>query len=125
MKVLIRGHETSVSPRWRDHIYDRLSKLDRFEDRIIRLEYFLTSNHHHLKGSETCHITAKVPRKTISVKKCAETMMLAIDMASKVLEQQIHHLYKDIRDRHRRSREIRQVKRGIVIYATGNGQTPS
>ena len=104
MKVLIRGHETAVQARWRDHIYDRLSKLDRFEDRIIRLEYFLTASHHHLKGAESCHIIAKVPRKTIDVKKSAETMMEAIDAASKVMEGQIHKLYKDIKTRHRRSK---------------------
>ena len=119
MKVLIRGHETSVLPRWRDHIYDRLSKLDRFEDRIIKIEYFLTTDHHHMKGSETCHITAKVPRKTFNVKKDAETMIEAIDAASKVLERQVHSLYKDIKTRHRRGKEIRQVKRGQVSYVTG------
>jgi ribosomal subunit interface protein len=119
MKVLIHGHETTVQPRWRDHIYDRLAKLDRFEDRIIRLEYFLTASHHHLKGSEVCHITAKVPRKTIDIRKSAETMMEAIDAASRVLEQQVHQLYKDLKTRHRRSRETRRVKRGIETFATG------
>ena len=55
MQVMIRGHETSVQQRWRDHIGERLSKLDRFEARIIRIEFVLTSSHHHLKGNETCH----------------------------------------------------------------------
>lgn len=119
MQVFIRGHETDVSPRWRDHIYDRLGKLDRFEDRIIRIEFVLTTSHHHLKGNETCHIITKVPRKTIDIKKDADTMLGAIDLACKVLEQQVHRLYKDVKDRHRRSKETRMVKRGIVTYATG------
>jgi len=122
MQVLIRGHETTVQPRWRDHIYDRLTKLDRFEDRIIRLEFFLTTSHHHLKGTESCHITAKVPRKTISIKKDADTMLEAINAASHVLERQIQGLFKDIKDRHRRSKEIRDVKRGIVTFETGKGR---
>jgi ribosomal subunit interface protein len=103
MNVLIRGHETMVQARWRGHIFDRISKLDRFEDRIIRMEYVLTSSHHHLKGFETCHIIAKVPRKTLDVKKSAETMLEAIDLASKVMEVQIHKLYKDVKDRNRRA----------------------
>jgi ribosomal subunit interface protein len=119
MQVLIRGHETAVQPRWRDHIYDRLTKLDRFEDRIVRIEFFLTTSHHHLKGSEACHVTVKVPRRTISIKKSAETMLEAIDAASHVLERQVQSLYKDIKDRHRRSKEIRRVKRGQVTYLTG------
>jgi ribosomal subunit interface protein len=119
MQVFIRGHETTVQPRWRDHIYDRLAKLDRFEDRIIRLEYFLTTSHHHRKGAEMCHIIVKVPRKRIDVKKSAETMMEAIDAASKVLESQIHKLYKANKTRHRRSRETRMIKRGIETFATG------
>ncbi len=119
MQVFIRGHETTVQGRWRDHIYDRLSKLDRFEDRIIRIEYFLTTSHHHQKGSETCHIIAKVPRKRIDIKKTAETMMGAIDAASKVLEVQIHKLYKDVKTRHRRSSEKRLLRNGIETFATG------
>lgn len=119
MQVLIRGHETIVQPRWRDHIYDRLTKLERFEDRIIRIEYKITSSHHHQKGNETCHITAKVPGKTIDVKKDAETMIEAIDLASKVLEQQVHKLWKDIKTRHRRSREKKLVRKGLITYVTG------
>ena len=117
MQVFIRGHETTVQSRWRDHIYDRLAKLDRFEDRIIRIEYFLTTSHHHRKGAEQCHIIAKVPRKRIDVKKTAETMMESIDAASKVLEGQIHKLYKNLKTRRRRAEETRQVKRGIETYA--------
>ncbi|MFN0118232.1 MAG: ribosome hibernation-promoting factor, HPF/YfiA family [Elusimicrobiota bacterium] len=120
MKVLIHGHETDVQPRWRDHIYERLAKLDRFEEKIVKLEFILTSSHHHLKGAESCHIIAKVPRKTISIKKEAQVMIEAIDVAAKVLEQKIHSLFKDIKTRHRRSKEIRMVKRGMVTYMTGN-----
>ena len=118
MKVMIRGHETTVLPRWRDHIYERIAKLDRFEDRIVRIEYYLRTDHHHLKGSESCHITAKVPRKTLSVKKSAETMMEAIDRASKVMERQVHHLYKDVKSRHRRARETRRIKRRAAAGAS-------
>ncbi len=112
MNVLIHGHETMVQARWRGHIFDRISKLDRFEDRIVRMEYVLTSSHHHLKGFETCHIIAKVPRKTLDVKKSAETMLEAIDMASKVMEGQIHKLYKDVKERSRRALG-RAAKRAI------------
>lgn len=119
MQVLIRGHETAVQPRWRDHIYDRLSKLDRFEERIVRIEFFLTTSHHHLKGSESCHIKLKVPRKTLSIDKSAETMIEAIDAAAHVLERQVQQVFKDVKERHRRSKETREVKRGIVTYTTG------
>lgn len=119
MQVFIRGHETTIQSRWRDLIYERLAKLDRFEDRIIRIEYFLTTSHHHRKGAEMCHITAKVPRKSIDVKKTAETMTDAIAAASKVLEMQIHKLYKDVKTRHRRTREKRVVRGGIETFATG------
>ena len=118
MQVFIRGHETTIQSRWRDHIYDRLTKLDRFEDRIVRIEYFLTTSHHHRKGAETVHVIAKVPRKTIDVKKSGETMMEAIDAASKVMEGQIHKLYKNLKTRHRRARETRRVKRGIETFST-------
>src|SRR5688572_14840083 len=103
MNILIRGHETMVQSRWRGHIFDRISKLDRFEDRIVRIEYILTSSHHHLKGNETCHIIVKIPRKTLNIKKSAQTMPEAIDLASKVMEGQVHKLYKDVKDRNRRA----------------------
>jgi ribosomal subunit interface protein len=113
MNVLIHGHETMVQARWRSHIFDRITKLDRFEDRIVRMEYVLTSSHHHLKGHETCHIIAKVPRKTLDVKKSAETMIEAIDMASKVMESQIHKLYKDVKERSRRAIRTHADKRAV------------
>lgn len=99
-------------PRWRSHIYDRLSKLERFEHRIIRMEFVLTSSHHHLKGNESCRITAKVPGKTIAIRKDAETMIEAIDSTMRVLEKKVSQLWKDVKERNRRSRIMRKVKRG-------------
>jgi ribosomal subunit interface protein len=109
MQVTIRGHQTDVQARWKDHINDRLAKLERFEDRIIKIDVTLTSDHHHLKGNEECKFTVKVPRKTINVTKNAETMIGAIDAASKTLEQQIHALYKDIKDRNRHAVQPRTL----------------
>ena len=113
MQILIKGHQTEVQERWREHIYDRLSKLARFEDRIIKLEYILTASHHHLKGNEACHIIAKVPGKTISIIKSSRTIIEAIDLSSKVLERQIQTLWKDTKTRSRHSKLVQQVKRGI------------
>lgn len=113
MNVFIHGHETMVQARWREHIFDRMSKLDRFEDRIVRIEYILTSSHHHLKGNETCHIIVKIPRKTLNIKKSAQTMPEAIDLASKVMEGQVHKLYKDVKDRNRRALRAKGSKRAI------------
>lgn len=114
MQINIRGHETSVLKRWSDHIYMRLSKLEMFENRIIKIDFVLTSSHHHFKGNETCLIAAKVPRKTITVRKNAETMIEAIDASSKVLERQIRALWKDVKSRNRHNRAVRMVKRGIL-----------
>ena len=111
MQVIIRGHQTEVQPRWKDHIYERLEKLERFEDRIIKIDFVLQTSHHHLKGNETCHITVKVPRKTISVKKNHEHMIGAIDLASHVVEQQVHTLWKDLHTRDRRQKPARIFKR--------------
>lgn len=113
MNIQIRGHRTTIIPRWRDHIYTRLSKLDRFYDRIIKLDYVLTSSRHHLKGNEACRITAKVPRKTIAISKKSEDMIGAIDAASKVLEKKVHSLWKDVKIRNRHDKKARSTKRGV------------
>jgi ribosomal subunit interface protein len=115
MRVLIKGHQTDVLTRWKNHIYERLEKLERFEDRIIKIDFTLTASHHHQKGFETCHIFVKVPRKTIDVKKSAENMMLAIDAACKVVEQKVHVLWKDVKTRNRHARTARMIKRGTTI----------
>jgi len=114
MKIQIRGHRTEVQPRWKNHIFERLSKLDRFEDRIVKVDYILTSSHHHLKGNELCRITAKVPRKTIAIKRRSETMIGAIDAASHILERQVQTLWKDVKVRNRHNDEVRKVKRGLL-----------
>jgi ribosomal subunit interface protein len=115
MKVLIKGHQTDVLQRWKNHIYDRLAKLERFEDRIIKIDFTLTASHHHQKGYEECHICVKVPRKTIDVKKGAENMMAAIDAACKVVEKQIHALWKDVKTRNRHAKTARLIKRGVLV----------
>jgi len=117
MDVHIRGHRTVTQPRWREHIFERLSKLDRFQDNIIKIDVILTSSHHKLKGNELCRIHTKVPRRTIAVKKRASTMMEAIDAAFKVLEQQIHHLWKKQKNRSRHSRFARLATRGELTVA--------
>lgn len=114
MNVVIKGHQTEVLQRWKDHLYDRLAKLDKFEDKIIKIEITLTASHHHLKGNETCNITVKVPRKTIAIKKTAENMIIAIDAATKVMEQQIHQLWKNVKTRNRHDKIARLAKRGLA-----------
>ena len=114
MQIHIKGHQTDVQPRWKSHIYDRLTKLDRFEDKIIRVQYILIASHHHLKGNESCHITAKVPRKTIAIKRNAQTMIEAIDAASKILERQVQTLWKEVKTRSRHSKRARAIKRGQI-----------
>lgn len=115
MDVHIRGHRTVTQPRWRDHIYERLSKLDRFQDQLIKINVILTSSHHHLKGNELCRINVKVPKKTIAIRKRAETMMEAIDHSFKILEQQVHGLWKKEKSKKRHSKEARILKRGGLI----------
>jgi ribosomal subunit interface protein len=117
MDVHIRGHRTVTQPRWRDHIYERLSKLDAFQDNIIKVDIILTSSHHHLKGNELCRIRVKVPKRTIAIRKAAETMMEAIDAAFKVLEQQIHGLWKKQKNLSRHSKVARMAKRGELRSA--------
>src|SRR5688572_23666538 len=113
MQTLIHGHQTDVLPRWKNHIYERLAKFDRWEEKIIRFAVVLSSSHHHLKGSETCHITVKVPRKTFSVKKTEENMILAIDASFKIIEQKVHSLWKDLHTRKRRQKPVRALKRSF------------
>ena len=115
MDVHIRGHRTITQPRWRDHIYERLSKLDRFQDNIIKVDVILTASHHHLKGNELCRLRVKVPRSTIAIKKRSETMMEAIDASFKVLEQKVHSLWKKQKDKSHHSKLARMAKRGELI----------
>jgi ribosomal subunit interface protein len=114
MDVIIRGHQTTTQPRWRDHIYERLSKLDRFQEQLIKIEIILSSSHHHLKGNENCRVQVKVPGRTIAVNKSSETMMEAIDASFKVIEQQVHGLWKKLRDKRHHSKDARLAKRGIL-----------
>ncbi len=115
MDVHIRGHRTVTQPRWRDHIYERLSKLDRFQDRIIKIDIILTSSHHHFKGNELIRVRVKVPGRTIAIKKRCETMMEAIDATFKVLEQKIHQLWKKTQDKSHHSKIARMVKQGVLV----------
>ena len=114
MHINIRGHETTVLPRWREHVNGRMAKLSGFSQRLISVDVYLTSSHHHLKGDESCQITGKVPGKTLSVRRDAETMIEAIDAACKVFERQVRALWKDVKTRSRHNKQVRALKRGTA-----------
>jgi ribosomal subunit interface protein len=111
MNVLIKGHRTEVQPRWKQHIEDRIAKLEPFADRIIKIQVTLTTSHHHHKGNELCRVFVKVPRKTIALRRRAETMLIAIDAAFHVIDQQMHKLWKDVKTRNRHNKAVRNAKR--------------
>jgi len=117
MNVVIKGHRTEVQPRWMSHIEDRIAKWDAFADKIIKVQVTLTSSHHHLKGNELCRVYIKVPRKTIALRRRAETMLVAIDAAFKVVDQQIHKLWKDVKTRNRHNKAVRLAKRNGALAA--------
>lgn len=115
MNVLIKGHRTEIPTRWMNHIEERIAKLDTFEDRIIKIQVTLTSSHHHKKGNELCRVMVKVPRKTIALRRRAETMLQAIDAAFKVVDQQVHKLWKDVKTRNRHNKAVRMAKQNGVL----------
>ncbi len=117
MNVLIKGHRTEIQPRWMNHIQERIAKLAPFEERIVKIQVTLTSSHHHHKGNELCRIFVKVPRKTIALRRRDETMIMAIDAAFHVIDQQIHKLWKDVKTRNRHNKAVRMAKRNGVLAA--------
>ena len=99
MKIKIAGHHTDAGPKLRDYIIEKTEGLERFFDRIISVDVFLSVEKERQIADFHAHLTN---RKTINAREESTDMYASIDTAIDRLKRQLVKFkdqLQDVRDR--------------------------
>lgn len=118
MEIVVRGRNVVVPDHFRQHVTDRLGKLERFDQKIIRLdvELYHEKNKRQSKDGERVEITSRTRGPVVRAEACADDFYKALEKAALRLER-----------RFRSSADRRRVSHGrhtpvSVAQATAVGE---
>lgn len=118
MEIVVRGRNVVVPDHYRQHVTDRLGKLERFDQKIIRLDVELhhEKNKRQSKDCERVEITSRTRGPVVRAEACADDFYKALEKAALRLER-----------RFRSSADRRRVSHGrhtpvSVAQATAVGE---
>ncbi|MBO0842078.1 MAG: ribosome-associated translation inhibitor RaiA [Nocardioides sp.] len=83
MEVVVTARNCEVSDRYREHVADKLSRLEKHDHRIIRINVEVENepNPRQHKGAVHLELTAYSKGPVIRAEACAEDKMGALDLA--------------------------------------------
>lgn len=88
MEIVVRGRNVEVPEHFRQHVAEKLTRVERYDDRIIRTDVELL-HEKNPRQSENCQrveITCRVRGPVVRVEACAADFYKALDMAIERLE---------------------------------------
>ena len=88
MDVVVKGRHTEVSDRFRRHAVEKLSKVERFDAKVIRIDVEV-SQEHNPRLSDECErveITVRSRGPVVRAEACADDRAVALDLALGKLE---------------------------------------
>ncbi|MGH3097847.1 MAG: ribosome hibernation-promoting factor, HPF/YfiA family [Streptosporangiales bacterium] len=105
MQIVVKGHRTKVPERFRNHVHDKLAKVERLNDRIIGIDVEVCKerNPRQPETSDRVQITVRSGGPVVRAEACAQDPYAALDGAWGKLEARLRKL-KDKRKIHRGSR---------------------
>ena len=103
MEVVVTARNCEVSDRYRNHVIEKLSRLEKHDHRIMRVhvEVGMEPNPRQQKGAVRVELTAYSRGPVIRAEACAEDKMAALDVALDKMAAQM-----------RRAADRRRVHRG-------------
>lgn len=115
MEIVVRGRNVEVPDHYRQHVADKLARIERYDQRILRTDVEL----HHEKNprqSTVCQrveITCRVKGPVVRAEACAADFYKALDIAVERLERR----FRQSADR-RRIHHGRHTPKSVAV-ATG------
>ncbi len=103
MEIVVKGRNLEVPDHYRQHVADKLDKLERYDQKIIRIDVEL-SHERNPRQSDNCQrieITCVSRGPAIRAEACAQDFYAALDIAVNKLEGRL-----------RRSADRRRIHRG-------------
>ncbi|MCW2854867.1 MAG: ribosomal protein [Marmoricola sp.] len=122
MDVVVSSRHCEVSERFREHVEDKLTRLEKHDHRIIRVEVLLERerNARQPERQVRVELTAKSKGPILRAEAAAEDKMAALDLALDKMSAQMRRA-ADRRKVHRGQHTPESL--GHAMARTGNGET--
>ena len=91
MEIVVKGRKAEVTDRFRKHAVDKLSRIERFDQKVISLDVEL-SKERNPRQSERCErveLTMRTRGPVVRAEACAQDSFAALDAAVHKLEAQM------------------------------------
>ncbi|MER7846814.1 ribosome-associated translation inhibitor RaiA [Kitasatospora sp. NPDC096077] len=110
MDIVVKGRKTEVPKRFREHVAEKLEKVQKFDGKVISLDVEVSKEHNPRQAdrSDRVEITLRTRGPVIRAEAAAGDPYAALDLASAKLDAQL-----------RKSADRRRVHKGGA-----NGRTP-
>ncbi len=113
MEIVVKGRHCEVSDRFRSHVEDKMARLEKFDQRIIRIDVEMTQESNpRLTSEAVCiEITLRSKGPTIRAEACAEDKMSALDKAVErlIAQERKAHDRRRVHHGHRRPTSLAQA----------------
>jgi len=127
MDVVVSSRHCEVSERFREHVEDKLARLEKHDHRIIRVEVLLERerNARQPERQVRVELTAKSKGPILRAEAAAEDKMAALDLALDKMSAQMRRA-ADRRKVHRGQHAPESVHQAMARAGTGvNGTAPA
>ncbi|RZS90136.1 SSU ribosomal protein S30P /sigma 54 modulation protein [Motilibacter rhizosphaerae] len=122
MDVVVKGRHTEVTDRFRRHAVEKLSRVDRFDAKVMRIDVEVSEEHNpRLAGEcERVEITVRSKGPVVRAEACSDDRGTALDLAIGKLEARL-----------RKAADRRRVHHGgktpvsVAAATAAAGATPS
>ncbi|MBR7831995.1 ribosome-associated translation inhibitor RaiA [Actinospica durhamensis] len=120
MEIVVKGRKAEVTDRFRKHVEDKLSRIERYDQKVISLDVELSKERNPRQNgrSERIELTMRGRGPVIRAEACAQDAYSALDMAVGKLEARL-----------RRAADRRRVHHGrrtpVSVAAATSGLTDS
>ncbi len=88
MEIVVKGRKAEVTDRFRKHVEDKLSRIERYDHKVISLDVELSKERNPRQNgrSERVELTMRSRGPVIRAEACAQDAYAALDMAVGKLE---------------------------------------
>jgi ribosomal subunit interface protein len=125
-EIVVRGRNVVIPDHYRQHVGEKLAKLERYDHKIIRTDVELNHEKNPRQNGSCQHveITCRTKGPVVRSEACAEDFYKALDMAADRLERRFRQA-ADRRRVHHGARTPRSVAEVTADLSTLNGLAPA
>jgi ribosomal subunit interface protein len=122
MEIVVRGRNVVVPDHYRQHVAEKLAKLERYDGKIIRTDVELHHEKNPRQNGSCQHIeiTCRTRGPVVRSQACADDFYKALDLAAEKLERRFRHAADRRRVHHGRRTppSVAEVTAGLPATAT-------